>query len=61
MLTHSGRARVYFWFKSHLLIVIVKVSNGFILINKLGDIADAVVVRVELLERLYNRLFQLVC
>ena len=57
MLTHSGRARVYFWFKSHLLIVIVKVSNSFILINKLGDVADAVVVRVELLERLYNLLF----
>ena len=57
MLTHCGRARVYFWFKSHLLIVIVKVSNGFILINKLGDVADAVVVRVELLEGFYNRLF----
>jgi hypothetical protein len=57
MLTHCGRARVYFWFKSNLLIVIVKVGNSFILINKLGDVADAVVVRVELLERLYNRLF----
>jgi hypothetical protein len=57
MLTHCGRPRVYFWFKSHLLIVIVKVSNGFLLINKLGDVADAVVVRVELLEGFYNRLF----
>ena len=61
MLTHSGRARINFWFKSHLLIVIVKVSDGFILIHNLGDIADAEVVRVELLERLYNHLFQLLC
>jgi hypothetical protein len=57
MLTHGGRARVYFWFESHFLIMIVKVSNGFILINKLGNVTDAVVVRVELLERLYNRFF----
>jgi hypothetical protein len=57
MLTHSGRARVYFWFESHLLIMIVKVRNSFILINKLGDVADAVVVRVELLEGFYNRFF----
>ena len=61
MLTHSGRARVYFRLKSHLLIVIVKVSNGFILIHNLGDIADAVIMRVELLERLYYCLFQLLC
>jgi hypothetical protein len=61
MLTHSGRARVYFRFKSHLLIVIVKVSNGFLLVHNLSDIADAVVVGVELLERLYNCLFQLLC
>jgi hypothetical protein len=57
MLTHCGRPRVYFWFESHFLIMIVKVSNGFILINKLGNVTDAVVVRVELLERLYNRFF----
>ena len=61
MLTHSGRARVNFRLKSHLLIVIIKVSNGFILIHNLGDVADAEIVRVELLERLYNCLFQLLC
>ncbi len=61
MLTQRGRARVYFWFKSHLFIVIVEVSNGFLLIHNLSDVADAVVVRVELLKRLYNSLFQLLC
>ena len=61
MLTHSGRARVNFRFKCDLFIVIVKVSDGFILIHNLGDVADAEIVRVELLERLYNRLFKLLC
>ena len=61
MLTHCGRARVYFRFKSHLLKVILKVCNSFLLIYNLGDIADAVVMRVKLLERLYDCLFQLLC
>ena len=41
--------------------MIVKVSNGFLLVHNLSDIADAVVVGVELLERLYNGFFQLLC
>ena len=47
MLTHGRRARVYFWFESHFLIMIVKVSNGFILINKLGNVTDAVAAAIH--------------